>query len=138
MVPPSPLLPVGRMYGASPYGGFWSWITGADIVAGHTGGTVTLPSGEVISSDEQHRRLCEAGVLTGSTCDLSPSEMAAFHADLPEGWWETVLEGTGGYEFRHDVQGTKPPTDPGSEIDWKRVAFVGVSGVVLLLILGKK
>ena len=138
MVPPSRLLPVGRMYGTAPYAGWWADFWPWAIVEGHTGGTVRLPSGETVSADEAHQRLCESGVLTAEDCLRSPSQEAEYWADLPEGWWETALESAGGYEFRHEVVGTRSPTDPKPEIDWKRLAFVGVSATVLLFILGKK
>jgi hypothetical protein len=74
-------------------------------VASHTGGSVTLSTGEVVSADELHERLCASGVMTAEECLRSPSEEAEFWADLPDGFVEGALDTFTGYDTRKEVTG---------------------------------
>ena len=92
--------------------------------ARHTGGLITLSTGEVVSGDEAHARLCAAAApnsdlrrkdpTTGqSFCDMNPSETADYWADLPQGIAENVKEMWQGYEVRKVDSGACEPTAAG-------------------------
>lgn len=92
--------------------------------AKHTGGTITLPTGEVVSADEAHARLCAAAApdshlrkvdpRTGqSFCDMNPSETADYWADLPEGIRENVGTMWRGYEDQKVASGECEPDASG-------------------------
>jgi hypothetical protein len=92
--------------------------------AKHTGGNITLSTGEVVSSDEAHARLCAAAApnsdlhrrdpTTGqSFCDMNPSQTADYWADLPQGIAENVKEMWQGYEVHKVNSGDCEPTAEG-------------------------
>jgi hypothetical protein len=57
--------------------------------ASHTGGTITLSTGETVTPDEAHRRLCESGYYPPENCNPAdyPSQG---NSTLPEGFWDAV------------------------------------------------
>ena len=90
----------------------------------HTGGKITLPTGEVVSADEAHAMLCAAAAAdshlryvdpkTGqSFCDMNPSATADYWADLPSGIAENVKDMWGGYEYRKVTSGECEPNAQG-------------------------
>ena len=92
--------------------------------ARHRGGLITLSTGEVVSGDEAHARLCAAASAdsdlkrrdptTGqSFCDMNPSQTADYWADLPQGIAENVKEMWQGYESRKVGSGACEPTAAG-------------------------
>jgi len=96
----------------------------------HTGGTITLPSGEVVSADEAHEQLCAAVGLdhhwkkpdkNGQTfCDLSPSDLAAYDADLPSSFMDFVKDGFFGYKYRKLASGDcDAKNEDGSYVDYR-------------------
>ncbi len=95
-------------------GGYVSAEMAKAEAAKHTGGTVTLPSGEVVSADEAHARLCDSGVLTPKDCLRSPSEEGAFWADVPQGFPEIFTESVVGYEGRKKLSGECEPDAAGN------------------------
>lgn len=87
----------------------------ANEAARHTGGVITLPSGETVTADEAHTRLCASlpddhyhkvpdknGVVF---CDRTPSQEALYHADTPQGVIETLQETFAGYDYRKQASG---------------------------------
>ena len=118
----------------------------------HTGGSITLSTGEVVSADEAHARLCAAAAAdshlryvdpkTGqSFCDMNPSGTADYWADLPSGIVENLKDMWGGYEYRKVSSGECEPTaqgyvDPrcgGMDVGKKPVSpwiIFGVVGVI--------
>ena len=90
----------------------------------HTGGLLTLPTGEVVTGDEAHAMLCAAAApdshlrhvdpKTGqSFCDMNPSETADYWADLPSGIAENIKDMWGGYEYRKVTSGECEPDAQG-------------------------
>lgn len=165
--------PMGPMGPGSPQGEYGAWfipvlwglgIGGAAMTVGsvvssnmaaselerHTGGTYTLKDGTQISADEMHRRLCAAGLLDAETCARSPSEEAIYHADLPDGPTEHVLDTWVGSEERNrllgncdDLDEDGNPIHPGCKTPPKGLpawvfAAVGIAAVAFLFMPDRK
>lgn len=68
-------------------------------MARHTGGTIRLPSGETVSADDAHWRLCASGIVTDCGPGSEPSSNnVSYDAEgnrytvVPEGFWSAFAD----------------------------------------------
>ena len=92
---------IGLGVGAVGTGGAYWWSKGKaeEEMERHTGGTVKLPSGETVTADEAHDRLCAAGVITNCGPGTEPSNNNTYvdadgkvHTVVPEGFWNAFAD----------------------------------------------